>query len=71
MTNEGQITVRLTDVFDADGNMVKIVADNVETGDHVADFLWDPRDPQDESHRTEFREWVRDMLGHMKLRGIN
>lgn len=71
MKIEGHTTVRLTDVFDETGAMVKIVADDVETGEHVLDFLWNPWDPQDETHRTEFREWVRSVLEQKQLRVIN
>lgn len=50
--------VRLTEVFNDDGKMVKIVAEEAETGRHVLDVLWDPRDEQDEDTRKEFRQWA-------------
>ena len=50
--------VRLTEVFNDDGKMIKIVAEDAETGRHVLDVLWDPNDDQDPETRAEFRRWA-------------
>lgn len=50
---------------DKDGNLVKIEV--IESGgEHIADFLWDPTDPQDHEHRVEFRKWVN---RHLRTKG--
>jgi hypothetical protein len=46
------------EVFDDRGNLKVIEVTDAETGEHVADFLWDRRDEQTPENRTKFREWV-------------
>jgi hypothetical protein len=58
MSDNSQRRVRLTEVFTPDGKMVKIVAEEAETGRHVLDVLWDPNDDQDPQLRDEFRQWA-------------
>jgi len=55
-----------TDIYDKDGNMVKI-----EFYDHASNFViesvWDDQDPQDAEHRDFFRKWsykMMDQLGY-------
>lgn len=58
MSDQHWRPVRLTEVFDDRGRMLKIVAEEAETGRHVLDVLWDPNDDQDQSSRDEFRQWA-------------
>lgn len=53
------------DVYDKDGNMVKIEV-NDRSGEHVIDFLWDPTDEQTSENRTKFREWAYKFLEQHK-----
>ena len=63
--------VRLTEVFDESGNMLKIIADDVQTGEHIIDILWDPNDNQDEKTRDSFRQWASTMLVRKGYESIN
>ena len=45
------------DVYDKDGNMTKIEANDAE-GNHITDFLWDPNDEQTSEKRIEFRKFA-------------
>lgn len=45
------------DVYDAEGHLTKIEAQGAD-GEHVLDFLWDPRDEQNSKNREEFRKFV-------------
>lgn len=58
MSDQYKRMVRLTEVFDDQGKMVKIVAEEADTGRHVLDVLWDPHDDQDQETRDEFRQWA-------------
>ena len=55
-----------TDVYDRDGNLVRIDFHN-EAGDFELQALWDENDPQDSEHRIKFREWAYRMLGQKDL----
>ena len=57
------MTVTVIDVYDADGNMKRIEAYE-ESGNHIADFLWDEHDEQTSEKRIEFRGWVNHFLKH-------
>ena len=46
-----------TDIYDKDGNMVKIEFNDVK-GEHIIDAIWDSRDKQTSQNRTEFRKWA-------------
>lgn len=46
-----------TDVYDKDGNMVRIEFYDME-GNHVVDAQWDPTDEQTNEKRVEFRKWA-------------
>lgn len=46
-----------TDVYNEDGELVKIVFNN-EDGEFVIQAVWDENDPNDEEHRVKFREWA-------------
>lgn len=63
--------VRLTEVFNDDGKMIKIVAEDAETGRHVLDVLWDPNDSQDPETRAEFRRWAIVSLARKNYSPIN
>ena len=49
---------RQVEVFDQDGNLEKVEV-TLETGVHLFDAVWDPKDEQNEKNRTAFREWVK------------
>lgn len=46
-----------TDVYDKDGNMVRIEFNDGE-GTHIIDAQWDPSDEQTSENRVSFREWA-------------
>jgi len=46
-----------TDVYDKDGNMVRIEFNDGE-GTHIIDAQWDPVDEQTSENRVSFREWA-------------
>ena len=45
------------DVYDKDGNMLKIEVSDA-SGEHIVDFVWDDSDAQTSENRTAFREWA-------------
>jgi len=53
------------EVHDKDGNLVKVEVYK-PNGEHLLDFLYDERDPQDHDHRVAFREWI---TRHLKQGG--
>jgi hypothetical protein len=53
------------DVYDQDGNMTKIEVTDT-SGNHIADFTWDPREEQTSENRSKFREWCYDFLQRNK-----
>ena len=57
-----QQTVVLSDVYNDQGDIVRIEAVDVETGKPFLDFLWDPRDEQTPENRVEFRRWAGQIL---------
>lgn len=44
------------DIYDKDGNMVRIEAYD-QTGEFVMQALWDPTDEQTSENRIKLREW--------------
>ena len=46
-----------TDVYDKDGNLIKIEFNDGE-GAHIIDAQWDPSDEQTSENRVSFREWA-------------
>lgn len=46
-----------TDVYDKDGNMVRIEFYDLE-GNHIIDAQWDPTDAQTNENRVNFRKWA-------------
>jgi len=50
-----------TDVYDKDGNMVKIEFYDTD-GEFVIQSVWDEQDPQDSEHREFFRKWSYKMV---------
>lgn len=59
------MAVTTIDIYDKDGNLLRIEAYK-ESGDHLADFLWDEREEQTSDNRIEFRKWV---TRHLKQSG--
>jgi hypothetical protein len=55
------------DVYDKDGNMVKIEF-NTKSGEHILDALWDPRDSQTSENRIAFRKWA---YRHLEQQGYS
>lgn len=53
-----------TDVYDKDGDMIKIEFNDIE-GNFVIEAVWDPQDPQDSEHREKFRKWAYRMVGQL------
>jgi hypothetical protein len=53
------------DIYNKEGELVRIEAYK-ESGEHLLDFLWDPRDEQTSEKRVEFRKWV---TRHLKQAG--
>ena len=49
------------DVYDAEGNMTKIVAQD-SNGEHILDFVWDESDEQTSENRVLFRKFVYRLL---------
>jgi hypothetical protein len=54
-------TVIPTDIYDKEGNMLKIEFNDTE-GNFVVDVVWDPQDPQDSEHREQLRMWAYKMV---------
>jgi len=50
-----------TDVFDKDGNLVKIDVHDLE-GQFVIQIMWDENDEQTSENRKEFRKWANRQL---------
>lgn len=50
-----------TDVYDKDGNLVRIEYHN-EEGEHEFDVVWDPEDEQTSENRIKLRKWATKML---------
>ena len=57
-----QQTVVLSDVYNDQGDMVRIEAVDADTGKPYLDFLLDPRDEQTPENRVEFRRWAGQIL---------
>jgi hypothetical protein len=50
-----------TDVYDKDGNLLRIDFYNLE-GEFVVQALWDENDEQTSENRIKFREWAYRMI---------
>jgi len=64
MTESNKEIVIPTDVYDKEGNMVKIEF-YTKSGEFVIEAVWDPKDPQDSEHRVFFRKWAYKMLNQL------
>jgi len=53
--------VVLTDIYDKDGNLVKIDVHDLE-GQFVIQIVWDENDEQTSKNRKEFRTWANRQL---------
>ena len=53
--------VVLTDIFDKDGNLIKIDVHDLE-GKFVIQIVWDENDEQTSENRKAFREWANRQL---------
>jgi hypothetical protein len=53
--------VVLTDVYDKDGNLVKIDVHDMD-GQFVIQIVWDENDEQTSENRKAFREWANRQL---------
>lgn len=63
--------VRLTEVHDDRGVLRLIMANEVDTGEHVLDAICGPYDVQSPEARAEFREWFADVLKRKNYVPIN
>jgi hypothetical protein len=57
---------RQAEVYNENGDLEKIEV-TLETGEHLFDAVWDPRDEQNDKNRIDFRQWVKrmtDQHGH-------
>lgn len=59
------IKVIPTDVYDKDGNLLRIEFHNLE-GEFQIQAVWDDNDPQDSEHREHFRNWAYRMVNQLK-----
>ena len=53
--------VVLTDIFDKDGNLVKIDVHDLD-GQFIIQIVWDENDEQTSENRKAFREWANRQL---------
>jgi hypothetical protein len=53
--------VVLTDIYDKDGNLVKIDVHDMD-GQFVIQIVWDENDEQTSENRKAFREWANRQL---------
>jgi hypothetical protein len=53
--------VVLTDIYDKDGNLVKIDVHDLE-GQFIIQIVWDENDEQTSENRKAFREWANRQL---------
>lgn len=59
------------EIFDDDGNMLRIEVNEQDTGKHVFDILWDPHDEQTPEKRDQFRKWALHMLKNKDFQSVN
>lgn len=59
------------EIFDEDGNMLRIEIVEQDTGKHVLDVLWDPTDEQTPENRDEFRKWAGRIIQRKNLQSVN
>lgn len=50
--------VIVADVYNDKGELIRIEAIDPSSGEPVLDFLWDPRDEQNQENRESFRRWA-------------
>ena len=60
-----------TEVFDADGNLLKIEVQEADSGKHVVDIMWDEREEQNQDTRAEFRKWASRIIRSKNLESVN
>lgn len=53
--------VVLTDIYDKDGNLLKIDVHDLE-GQFIIQIIWDENDQQSSENRKAFREWANRQL---------
>lgn len=58
-----------TDVYDQDGNLIRIDFHN-EAGDFEIEAVWNDEDPQDSENRIEFRKWAYKILEQKDLKVV-
>lgn len=63
--------VRITEVHDEDGSLIKLEAYDAKSGEHVLDGHWDPSDDQTPENREHFRRWFSAMLNRKGYDSIN
>lgn len=70
MSNDTR-AAKLSEIYDDEGNLTKIVAENASTGEHILDILWDPRDNQDPETLEDFRGWAGRIMRSKGFESIN
>ena len=55
-----------TDVYDKDGNMLRIEFHNLN-GEFEFQVVWDDQDPQDSEHRENLRKWAYKMAKQLNF----
>ena len=63
--------VRITEIYDDEGNLSRLEASDVDGGAHVLDGHWDPLDKQTSDNRASFRAWFNKMLRRKGYESIN
>ena len=58
------------DVFDKDGNMLRIDFLSAKTGEFQFEAVWDINDEQTTENRIEFRKWADQMAKNLKFNPI-
>lgn len=53
------------DIYDEDGNLLRIEVTNLE-GEFIIQSLWDENDAQTHENRIQFRKWTYNHLRKMK-----
>jgi len=49
------------------GDLLRVVVTEAGTGRHLADFEWDPTEPQTPENRRNFRRWVEEWIKSGRL----
>lgn len=62
---------RITEVCSPTGELVRLEAYDVKSGDHIIDALWDPSEENTPENREAFRDWFSTHLRRKDINPIN